>query len=226
MSLVDNREQIEIQVDQLIEILNKSILKLEINLSGEKNKLQAKDNNYFNSTTFFLIHNAFAALVELKSNLKTRSFISATLITRHLLELYADYKLITSDSKNFKSYANAFYYYGQMRNLELNNSVSDDAKLLAKDEWKKYRLGTKNSHHWSGLVRTEIVRMAWDGNDGIYRALSAQSHVSTMTTDLVFWNYSERAIGFMSANVNGAIGMVEEIFDIALYGKFQGVNFV
>ena len=73
------------------------------------------------------------------------------------------------------------------------------------------------------MDRIEVIELAWN-DDSTYRILSAVGHSSLLTQDLVWWSYSKRAIGYISANVDAVIGMVEEIFDIAKKNKLCGIK--
>lgn len=210
----DSRNNIEKQLDELVIALEYKISEQKLRIESSSGCQQTNDDNRFNSVTFFFIHNAFAAICELRNSLKSRSMISNMLITRHLMELYSDFKFLISEPTKQKQFANAFYYFGEMRNAELNKSISEDSKLSIRNEWLKYAIG-KNNKHWSGKSRIEIIKQAWGNDTTLYSSLSAHSHVSLLTQDLVFWTYSERAYEFIAANVNGCLGMIDEILVIA-----------
>ncbi len=224
MKLVDQRNSIEAKLDLLAVQLKKRIAEYETLIESNSGCQQTNTEERFNSVTFFFIHNAFAAICELKNNIEKRNIISSMLITRHLMELYSDFKFLISNPTKQNEFANAFYYFGEMRNIVLNTSISDADKEKAKANWKKYKQG-KNNLHWSGISRTEIVRKAWGEESTIYGTLSAHCHVSLLTQDLVFWTYSERAYGYISANVDGSLGMVDEILTIAKQNKLCGCVF-
>jgi len=208
MTLKDNRIEIEKTLDSLFEKINIAVLSFEQQLDTNSICRQTIEDNQVNAVSYLLLHAAFASICELRSNLKTKNFISAMLITRHLMELHSDFKLIFSNTEYSNQFANAYWYFGVMRNLELNKTITVDEKEKAKVKWKKYKMLNKNNkYHWSGLDRTEVIKLAWS-DDSIYRVLSAIGHSSLLTQDLVWWSYSERAIGYTSANVDAVIGMV------------------
>lgn len=221
MTLIDNRNKIETDLDLLVMKLNRNISNYETIIESSSGCQQIIDSNRFNSVTFFFIHNAFAAICELRNSIKSRSMISNMLIARHLIELYSDFKFLISDPTKQSQFANAWHYYGEMRNIELNIYSSKAEKLKIREKWKEYAAGDYN-RHWSGLSRTVIITKTWGDDTTVYGSLSAHCHASLLTQDLVFWNYSERTYGFISANVDVGIGMIDEILEIAQSMKLCG----
>ncbi|MFM2381494.1 MAG: hypothetical protein RLZZ76_261 [Candidatus Parcubacteria bacterium] len=222
MQLIDKTEEITIELDRLIQKLNDTLLRIEPMLDLASGCQKINNENRFPSITFFYLNNTFASVCELRNCLQSKSFISAMLITRHLVEIYADFMLLLEG--DLDKNANAVWFYSEMRNSELNNRISQIYKDNAKKEWQQYRLEKNNDRHWSGLSRTEVIKRAWGTDSSVYGILSATGHFSLLTQDLVFWNYSERAIGFISANVDASIGMIEEIFSISKDKKLCGVK--
>jgi len=221
MTLIDNRSSIEADLDKLVIKLDTNILEYDSVIESSSGCQQTNNDERFNLVTFFFIHNAFAAICELRSSIKSRSMISNMLITRHLMELYSDFKFLISEPTKQKQFANAFYYFGEMRNIELNKYSSEAEKFKILEKWKEYSVGNHN-RHWSGKPRTEIVKEAWRDNMTVYSSLSAHCHPSLLTQDLVFWTYSDRTYTFISANVDGCMGMVDEILEIAKSMKLCG----
>lgn len=215
MALIDRTETNLSVLNKLSESIDKKVNELETLI---EHKSPTSD---LDGATYFLIHNSFAALCELRNNLKVKNLISSSLITRHIFELHADFMLMISDIKLIPQRAQAYISYGEMKNDKLLSSKSEPEKKQSYDKWQKFSDGT-NEMHWSGLSRTEVINRSWGKESKIYGILSSHSHSGILTQDLVFWNYSERGIPLTETSTEIALACVTEMFDktkeLGLYG--------